>query len=222
MPVFWAACGCPDRSKWGQDHEDLVAVVVWAEAERSGPSADPLPAESSVEVLESDAGPGGEVELFQSRVVAGDLACAVHQGCSDTAATEVGVGLDVVDGAPVGNHGMGVTADAHPASEHPVDRGEDKPAALRGEAGDELLGDRRDMGDIDGRKGESDGSARVTDRDPAGDEFPGQLGADLVGAADLLKVRGIVAGHRPKLSRGVGHVYCCPSRWGIRRLTSAA
>ena len=82
--------------------QNLVSGVVGGEPELAGPAAYFPPAEPGVEVFESRSPAGREVELLEAHLVPGDLPEPVHQGRSDALVAVSGLGLQVVDGSPVG------------------------------------------------------------------------------------------------------------------------
>jgi hypothetical protein len=154
-------------SERSQDHEDLVPGVVGGEPQFAGPASCLAPPESGVEVFESCSAPGSEVELFEAHLVAGDLPELVHQCRADAPAAVCGLGLQVVDGAPMCDEGIGVAAEQDPPGEGIVAAGEQYPAPLRVEAGGEVVDGGRNLPGVDRRKGESSCAAGVGDRDPA-------------------------------------------------------
>ena len=116
-----------DRLQRRENHQDLVPGVVGGNPQLAGPAADFPPAEAGVEVFESHAAAGGEVKLLQAHLVAGDAAEAAHQGRSDAPVAVGRPGLQVVDGAPVGDERTGVAAEDDPPGESPADAGEQDP-----------------------------------------------------------------------------------------------
>ena len=111
------------------------------EAECPRPPADLLPAESAVEVFESFSAACFESELLKAQFVTSNVADTVHQRCADTAAAEVGMGLNAFDRAPVRNDSVPVSTQAQPSGEGTVELGEQEPAVLRIKACDELIRD---------------------------------------------------------------------------------
>jgi hypothetical protein len=78
----------------------------------------------------------------------------------------------------MGDDGIGVTPQVHPAGQDtPSDR--DQQPAVGAEPRDELIRHRRDDGGIDGRKREPNGPSGVADRDPAVNQLLSQPCADL-------------------------------------------
>jgi len=146
------------------------------EAERTRPPADLLPAESAVEVFESFSASCFESELFEAQFVTSNVADTVHQRGADTAAAEVGMGLNPFDHAPVRNDPVPVSTQAQPTSEDIVDFGEQELAVLGIKVCDELICDRAHVVDADRRKREAHGSAVVGHGHPAVDQFAGRLG----------------------------------------------
>ncbi len=61
-----------------------------------------------------------------------------------------------------------VTLQVHPASKDIADTSDDKPAAVRAKAGDEVISHRRDDAGINRREREPGCPSGITDRDPAG------------------------------------------------------
>ena len=163
----------------------LPHAVAMGEAERIRPPADLLPAESAVEVFESFSAPCLEPELFQTQFVTGNVADTVHQRGADTAAAEVGMGLNALDHAPVRNDAVPVSAQAQPPSEDAVELGEQEPAVLGIKIGDELNRDCAHVVETDRGKREADGSAVVGHGHPAVDEFARRLGCHVLWALGL-------------------------------------
>ena len=107
------------------------------------------------------------MQLLKAHLVAGRPPQPVHQGRADALVAVCGLGLQVVDGAPVGDEGIGVAAQEHPSGEGAAAAGEQYPASLRVEAAGEGIDSRGDMAGVDRGKRESCGAAGVGDRDPA-------------------------------------------------------
>lgn len=123
--------GIPPRSEGIEEHQDLVQGVVGREAEGPGPATDLTPSESAVEVLQTLFSPGSEIELFEPHVVAGYLPQLTHEGGADTAPAELGVGLKVVDRAPVPDEPVGIVVEDNPSGKNVVESGGDESAVLR-------------------------------------------------------------------------------------------
>jgi hypothetical protein len=151
----------------GEDHENLVSSVVGGEPELAGPAAYFPPAEPGVEVFESYSPAGREVELLEAQFVPGDLPEPVHKSRSDALVAVRGLGLEVVDGPPVGDEGTGVAAEDYPSCERPVDAGQQYPASLRVEAAGQGIDCRGDVAGVDRGKRESRGAAGIRDPYPA-------------------------------------------------------
>ena len=73
----------------------------------------------------------------------------------------------MVDSAPMSDDRGTVTLQVHPASQVIAGTSEDKPAAVRVEAVDEVISHRRDDAGINGRKREPGRPSGIADRDPA-------------------------------------------------------
>ena len=151
----------------GEDHENLISGVVGGEPELAGPAAYFPPAEPGVEVFESCSPAGREVEFLEAHFVSGDLPEPVHQSRSDALVAVCGLGLQVVDGSPVGAEGTEIAAEDYPSCERAVDAGEQYPASLRVEAVGEGIDCRGDVPGVDRGKRESRGAAGIRDPYPA-------------------------------------------------------
>src|SRR5690242_20685454 len=145
--------GIPLRSEGIEEHQDLVPGVVGCEAECPGPATDLTPSESAVEVLQPFFSPGSEMELFEPQFVAGDLPQLTHEGGADAASAEFGVGLKVVDRAPVPDESVGIMVEDDPSGKNVVESGCDEAPVLRVETSEQLVRDWRDVVDLDGWEG---------------------------------------------------------------------
>ena len=123
--------------------------------------------------------------MFEAQFVTGDVAGTVHQRGSDTAAAEVGMGLNPFDRAPVRDDPVPVSAQAQPSGEDIVEFGEQELAVLGIKACDELIGDGFHVVDADRGKREAHGSAVVGHGHPAADQFAGCLGGHVFGMPGL-------------------------------------
>jgi hypothetical protein len=128
------------------------------------------------------------MELFESEFVTGDLPQLAHESGPDTTAAEIGVGLEVVDRAPVLDESVGITVKDDPSGKAVIESGGDESAVLRVETAKELVRDWRDVVVLDGRERESGSAARVGDRDPAVDQLAPEFGGDLACVGDLDEV----------------------------------
>jgi len=114
--------------------------------------------------------------LFEAQFVTGDVAGTVHQRGSDTAAAEVGMGLNPFDRAPVRDDPVPVSAQAQPSGEDTVDSGEQELAVTGIKLGYELMRGCAHVVDTNRRKREAYGSAVVGHGHPAVGQFAGRLG----------------------------------------------
>lgn len=192
------------RPVWSQrreDQQDFVSGVVGGEPELAWPSAYFPPAERGVEVFESCSAAGREVELLKAHFIPGDVPEPVHQGRSDALVAVFRLGLQVVDGSPVGDERTGIAAEGYPTCERAVDAGEQYPVSLRGEAGGEGIDCRGDVAGIDRGKRKSRSAAPVRDRYPArGQLLPDRwTGVARVGELDDSEV--MPGRHGPTVSR---------------------
>ena len=73
----------------------------------------------------------------------------------------------MADSAPMSDGRVKATPQVHPASQGIAGTSDDKPAAVRAKAGDEVIGRRRDDAVVNRRKRESRCPSGITDRDPA-------------------------------------------------------
>ncbi len=99
------------------------------------------------------------MELFKSQFVTGDLPQLMHESGSDTTAAEFGVGLKVVNRAPVLDELVGITVEDDPPGKTVTESGGDESAVLRMKTTEELVRDRCDVVVSDRREGESGGAA---------------------------------------------------------------
>ncbi len=99
------------------------------------------------------------MELFKSQFVTGDLPQLTHESGSDTKAAEFGVGLKVVNRAPVLDKPVGITVEDDPPGKTVTESGGDESAVLRMKTTEELVRDRCDVVVSDRREGESGGAA---------------------------------------------------------------
>lgn len=59
----------------------------------------------------------------------------------------------MADGAPVSDERARIAMDVHPADQGLAGPRDEEPAAFRAEASEELVSDRCDVGDVDGKRG---------------------------------------------------------------------
>jgi hypothetical protein len=192
----------PLRSERSEDHEDFVTAVVGREPEGSRPATDLTPSEPSVEVLQSLASPGREVQLLKPQLVAGDPLQSTDEGGSDSASAEGGMGLEVVDRAPVPDEPVGIAIEDDPSGENVVGLGGDQTAVLWIETAKELVHDGRHVVVPDGREREPSSAAPVGDRDPAVDQLSSEFGCDAVRVSYLDEVEGAFVRHEKEHVRG--------------------
>jgi hypothetical protein len=91
----------------------------------------------------------------------------------------------MADGAPMSNERAGMTLQVDPAGQRIARHSDEEPAAVRVEAGDELVSHRRDKGGIDRRKRKPGCPSAITDRDPAVNKLLSQTRTNLPGIAAL-------------------------------------
>ena len=115
------------------------------------------------------------MQLLQPKFVSGDPPELLDEGGADASPAPVGVGLEVVDGAPVPDQPVGVAVEDDPPGQDVTDRGHQEPAPLRVQAAERLVRDRPDVVIANRGKGESGRAARVGDRNPAIDQISPQL-----------------------------------------------
>lgn len=193
----------PLWSERREDHEDLVAGVVGCEPEGVGPATNLTPSEPPVEVLQALAAPGCQMQLFEAKLVAGDLPELVDESGSDAATAEGGVGLEVVDGAPVLDESVGIAVEDDLSGKDAVGFGDEESALLRVETAEESVRDGRDVVLADRGERESRGAAGVGDRDPAADQLLPEFRSDVVRVDYLDKAEGGVIRHGAEDARGV-------------------
>ncbi len=128
------------------------------------------------------------MELFEPQLVAGDPPQLSHESGAHTSATELGMGLKVLDRTPVPDKPRGITVEDNPSGKSVAEPGGYEAAALRVETAEELVRDRSDVIVLDGREGESGGATRIRDHDPAVDQLSSELGSDLLDVGDLGEV----------------------------------
>jgi len=88
-----------------------------------------------------------------------------------------------------------IARDVHPAGQGVAGPCDEEPAAFRAEVSEELVSDRRDVGDIDGKKREPDRPSGVADQDPAVDKFPSRARRDLLRAGYVAHQRIYMLAH---------------------------
>jgi hypothetical protein len=70
-----------------------------------------------MEALQSHAAPGGEVQLLQAHLLAGNLPGTFHESGTDALGTESGARLQMADGAPMAGERARITLRMHPAGQ---------------------------------------------------------------------------------------------------------
>jgi hypothetical protein len=156
------------------------------------------------------------VELLEAHFVPGDLPELAHQGRPDALVAVFRLGLQVVDGSPVGDEGTGIAAEDYPSRERPAPAGQQYAASLRLEAVGEGIDCRGDVAGVDRGKRESRGAAGIRDPYPARGQLLPDRWAGVTRVRELDDVEVVAGGHGPTVSL-----------WGVipaavRRLTSAA
>ena len=107
----------------------------------------------------------------------------------------------MADGAPMGDDRVRVPLQVHPASHDIASTSDDKPAAVRVKAGDEVVGYRCDDAGINRRKREPGCSSGVTDRDPAVNDVLPEPCTNLRRIEVLTHHRNNALAHTPKSGR---------------------
>src|SRR5580704_1599539 len=120
-----------------EDHQDLVSGIAGGEAELAGPTACDLPAEPGIEVFESHSAAGREMELLKAHLVSGHLPEPMHESRPHASTAVCKLGLQMVNGPPMSDQGIGIAAEDDPSRKAAVDAGQQQPTTLRVEAGSE-------------------------------------------------------------------------------------
>src|SRR6516162_6826329 len=107
----------------------------------------------------------------------------------------------MADGAPMGDGRVRVPLQVYPACHGIASTSDDKPAAVRVKAGDEVVGYRRDDAGINRRKREPGCSSGVTDRDPAVNDVLPEPCTNLRRIEVLIHHRNNALAHAPKSGR---------------------
>ena len=104
----------------------------------------------------------------------------------------------MADSAPMSDGRVRVTLQVHPASEGIADTSDDKPAAVRAKAGDEVISHRRDDAGINRREREPGCPSGITDADLAGNDVLPEPCAYLRGIEVLIHHRNNALAHTGK------------------------
>lgn len=199
-------------SQWHEEHEYLIAVVAWGKPERTGPAASHCPPEPGIEVLQPGPPADGKAKLLESHLCSRYLPGVHHQGTSDPLAACRRKALEMTNGAPVSNNRARIAVQVHPADQATAGLGDEEPAAVRAEAGEELVSDRCDVGSADGKKWEPDRPAGVADQDPAVNEFPPQARGDLLWLVSWLS-SGSVGSRTAEVCQAAAECRRAGNRW---------
>ncbi|MET8638170.1 hypothetical protein [Streptomyces sp. NPDC004680] len=96
---------------------------------------------------------------------------------------------------------VGIAVEDDPCGKNVVESGGDEAAVLRVVRTEELVRGWRDVVVLNGWEGESGGTARVGDRDPAVDQLTSEFGSGLAGVGDLCELGNAFACHEePQVS----------------------